>query len=255
MRVPWASAVLALAVIAVYVYSSGGLLYPDSGLVAQNAFGSANPLALVFSLFFHIGVHHVVGNLVPLIVFALLLEMTLSGRDVLAVFLSSGLVAAFVFFVLNPASFLAGASGGIAGLMTAACLSRPKFGAVLLLVVPLFMTFVASPALAFAESTSFSDLNDRVALLMQQSAEFEASGQFEAAEKARADAAATNATLVKQEASAAAEKKAVPDFLVHLAGALVGALYVLALYRDRVRDGFEEVAVMLDGALGRTRSA
>jgi len=253
MRLPWATALLALTVLAVYAYSSGGLLYPDSSLVAQNAFGAANPLAFLFSLFFHIGAFHVVGNLIPLVAFAFLLEHTLSGRDVLAVFLASGLVAALVFFVLNPSSFLAGASGGIAGLMTAAALSRPKWGAVLLVAVPLFVSFVANPALASVERASFSDLSGQVAFLMQQAEQFEAAGDFEEAAKSRAEAAATNATLSSQEATAAAERKAVPDFLVHLSGALVGVLYVLLFFRDRVRDGFEDVAVLLDGWTGRVR--
>lgn len=232
--------------MAVYVYSSGGLLYPDSELVAQNAFGSSNPLAFLFSLFFHIGVNHVLGNLVPLVGFALLLEMTLSGRHVLAVFLLSGLAAALVFLLLNPSSFLAGASGGIAGLMTAAALTRPKWGFVLLVSIPLFMGLIAFPVLAWASAASFSGLDQQASSLQVQAEQLEASGQFEAAAKARAEAEAVNATRLRQAATQAAEARAVPDFFVHVAGALVGVLYVMVLFPHRVRGGFEELAGVLD---------
>ncbi|MBI2445755.1 rhomboid family intramembrane serine protease [Candidatus Micrarchaeota archaeon] len=253
MRFPWATALLTAAVLIVYAYSSGGLLYPNTSLVAQNAFGSANPLALLFSLFFHIGANHVLGNLVPLIGFALLLERSLSGRHVVVVFLASGLVAALVFWVLNPSSFLAGASGGIAGLMTAASLSRPKWGVMLLLGVPLFMSVVAFPVLAWAKEASFSSLDQKASSLQIQADQLEAAGQYEAAAEARAEAEAVNATLTQQEATAAAEARAVPDFFVHAAGALVGMLYVLAFFRERVREGFEELAVVLDSLKARVR--
>ncbi len=246
MRIPWATSLLTASVLAVYAYSSSGLLYPDSSVVSQNAFGSANPLALLFSLFFHIGAHHLVGNLVPLIAFALLLELTLSGRDVIVVFLASGLVAALVFLVLNPSSFLAGASGGISGLMTAAALSRPKFGLVLLLGVPVFMGVVAFPALIFAEAASFSGLNEHVATLELQAADLEASGRHAEAAALRAQAEAANVTLSQQEAAQAAEERAVPDFFVHVAGALVGVLYVVGFFGERVREGFEELALVFD---------
>ncbi len=247
MRIPWATGLLTVAVLAVYAYSSGGLLYPDSTVVSQNAFGSANPLALLFSLFFHIGAHHLVGNLVPLVAFALVLEMTLSGRDVVVVFLASGLVAALVFLVLNPSSFLAGASGGISGLMTAAAMSRPKWGLVLLLGIPVFMGLVAFPALAWAESESFSDLNERVVTLETRADQLEASGQYREAAAARAEAYAVNATLAQQEQTKAAEERAVPDFFVHVAGALVGVSYVIGFFGERVREGFEELALVFEG--------
>ncbi len=246
MRIPWATFLLTFAMLAVYAYSSGGLLYPDSSVVSQNAFGSANPLALLFSLFFHIGAHHLVGNLVPLVGFALLLEKTLSGRDVVVVFLASGLVAALVFLVLNPSSFLAGASGGISGLMTAAAMTRPKWGLILLLGIPVFMAVVAFPALALAETASFSGLNERVTTLETQAADLDASGRHEEAAAARAQADAVNATLAKQEATKAQEERAVPDFFVHVAGALVGVLYVIGFFGERVREGFEELALVFE---------
>lgn len=251
MRFPWATALMGFSLLAVYAYSSGGLLYPDFSIVSQNAFGSANPLALVFSLFFHIGAYHLLGNLVPFLVFAALLEYSLSGRHVLAVFIASGVVAALVFLALNPHAYLAGASGGISGLLTASALLRPKFGMVLLFLVPVFMGVVAFPTLDLVEKTAFSALGEKAALLESQADRFEASGQLEQATAVRAQAGAANATLLQQEAAKAQEARSAPDFLVHAAGALVGVLYVVGFFGSRVREGFDELADFFDSARAR----
>lgn len=251
MRIPWATLVLTAAVLAVYVFSSGGLLYPDASLVAQNAAGASNPLALLFSMFFHIGARHLASNLLPLVAFAALLESAVPSRHALAVFFTSGLVAAVVFAVLNPASFLAGASGGIAGLMTAGALVRPKWGAALLVAVPVALTFVALPLLDWTTAASFSGMRQRASDLEAQASALQASGQAQAAASIRAEAEAVNATLVKQVQGRTAEAASSPDERVHLAGALVGVLYAVALLGWRVREGFEELALTLDALQAR----
>ncbi len=246
MRFPWATGLLCLAVLLVYAASSGGKVYPDSAAVSQNAFGFANPLALVFHLFYHIGVKHVVGNLFPLLVFAFLLETVLPSRDVLLVFFLSGFASAITFSMINPAAVLAGASSGVSGLMTASSLAKPKWGVVLLLFVPLASFFVLFPATDWLAQQSLSGLGQKAVTLNSQADQLAAQGKTAEAAKVRLEAQQVAATFGQQTAARASEEKAQPDFLVHLVGALAGAAYVLLFAQDKVRDGFDELAPLFD---------
>ena len=241
MRIPWATAVLTAVVLIVYVFSSSGNLYPDSSLVGQHAYGASNPLALVFSLFFHIGARHLGSNLLPLVAFCFLLECSLPSRHALVVFFASGILSAFVFSILNPSSFLVGTSAGVAGLMTAGALLRPKWGVAVLIAVPLVLAVVALPLVDWAASASFSALGVKTSELRAEADRLQAAGQTQAAASVRAQAEAVNATLAQQESVRSQEAVATPDEIVHLVGALVGVLYVLLFFRDKMRDGFEEL--------------
>ncbi|MBI5226575.1 rhomboid family intramembrane serine protease [Candidatus Micrarchaeota archaeon] len=251
MRIPWATLVLTVAVLAVYFFSSSGNLYPDSSLVGQHAYGASNPLALIFSLFFHIGARHLVSNLLPLVAFCFLLEMSLPSRHAFLVFFASGILSAFVFSILNPSSFLVGASAGVAGLMTAGALLRPKWGVLVLIAVPFVLGVVALPLVDWAASASFSALGVKTSELRVEADRLQAAGQTQAAASVRAQAEAINATLAQQESVRAQEAVATPDEIVHLVGALAGVLYVLVFFRDKMRDGFEELFAWFSALLPR----
>ncbi|MBI4360193.1 rhomboid family intramembrane serine protease [Candidatus Micrarchaeota archaeon] len=246
-KVPWASALLVAALVAVYAFSSGGNWYPDVVTLSQNAFGAQNPLALLFYVGYHLGVQHLAGNLVPLVFFAVLLESAASGRHVVAVFFLSGFLAALAFAFLSPGSLLAGASGGVAGLMAAGALVRPKVAAVLLLGVPLLSMFVVLPLLDAATSSSFSQMEVKAEALEQRAADLEERGQAVEAEEARAEADRVVVSLEEQKQARAKEASAQPDFWVHLAGALAGALYAVVLLPGLVEDGFDELSRFLFG--------
>lgn len=249
MRVPWASIALAVAILAIYVSSSGGQLYPDAVALSQNAFGGQNLFAVFFYVGYHLGVQHLAGNLVPLVFFAVLLELVASGRHVVAVFALSGFLAALFFAVLSPGSLLAGASGGVAGLMAAGALVRPKIAVALLLVVPLLSSFVVLPALDAVTSSSFTAMAAQAESLERQADALAAEGRVQEAEAARADAERVDVALAEQQTARARESAAQPDFWVHLVGALSGAGYVALVMPERIRDGFEDFRRFLSDSL------
>ena len=143
--------------------------------------------------------------------------------------------------LLNPSSFLVGASAGISGLMTAGALLRPKWGLVLLILIPLLLSLVALPVVDWAATASFSAMDSKSVQLRAEADRLAAAGQVQKAAVVRTQADAINATLVQQENTRAQEAVAAPDEIVHLVGALVGVLYVLALFRPKIREGFEEL--------------
>lgn len=240
-KLPWASLFLVAVILAVYASSSGGLLYPDLVVLSQNAFGPQNPFAVLFYVGYHLGVKHLAGNVVPLVFFAVLLELAASGRHVLAVFLAAGLTGALAFAVLSPGSLLAGASSGVAGLMAAGALVRPKLAAPLLLGVPLLSLFVMFPLLDFVTASSFSQLQSQAEALEEKAADLRVLGRGAEAEATQQEAETVFVVLSDQERARAQEAASKPDFWVHLAGALSGAAYAVVFLPGRVREGFDDL--------------
>jgi membrane associated rhomboid family serine protease len=188
----------------------------------------------------HVGVQHLVGNLLPLIAFSLLLENALVWADVLAVFAASGVLGGALFSLLNPGAELVGASAGISGLMAAAAALKPKRALVLLVCVPLFVAFAAVPLVSFSENAFERGLFERQAALETQVRALLAQNKF-------AEAAAANATL--QSVAARAEQtiegrereaSTPTDFAVHVFGALAGVAFLWFFRRRELRVGLGE---------------
>src|SRR3989338_4669876 len=160
MRIPFAALLLALATVFVYLQSSGGFLYPDYSAVLDHSYGLNQFPSLVFHLFYHLGLKHFVGNVLPLLVFAILLGLVVSDLEVVGLFLASGMLSALVFSLLNPTSFLVGASSGVSALMTASALLTPKLGVVLLAGVPLLTYGVVFPLLDQTAQSQFQSMEN-----------------------------------------------------------------------------------------------
>ncbi|MFA4946038.1 MAG: rhomboid family intramembrane serine protease [Candidatus Micrarchaeia archaeon] len=232
MRFPWATLVLSLALVVPYFLASSGAFYLSDDAVYGSAFSVYNAGGWLTHIFAHVGAFHLAGNLLPLVMFGVLLESVLLPLDVIALFLSCGLFASAVFALLNPGSYLVGASAAIAGVMTAALAVRPRSAIVLVLVTPLLISAAAFPlvdSLVRGEQASFAS----------ESTEFAEQARLLAEENRTAEAFAANAS-----AYAAAEKEALvaggrvreestpTDFLVHFYGAAFAAVY-LALFKKR----------------------
>lgn len=250
MRLPWSAFLLAALTLVVYLQSSGGLLYPDFDVVAQNSFGLAQPFSLVFHLFYHLGVKHFVGNVLPLFVFAFLLALVVPNVEVVLLFLASGILSAAVFSLLNPSSFLVGASSGVSALMTSAALLKPKLGVVLLAGVPLLTYGAVFPLLDQTAQSQFQTLENTQLTLEKEAADLEAQNRFEEAKIVRAQAEQTAVTLRAQEEGKVREEAAKSDFLVHLTGALLGAVYVLGLRTKELEEGLSELWPLFDAIRG-----
>ncbi|MFH0836198.1 MAG: rhomboid family intramembrane serine protease, partial [Candidatus Micrarchaeota archaeon] len=154
--------------------------------------------------------------------------------------LVSGVSAGLLFALINPGTLLAGASAGIAGLMTASVLLKPKHALVALIFVPLSISLVFFPLATYSTTQHEQSLQQKqtqlaheVETLIQQNKTVEAQQ--------------ANATLtqVKQQVSLTREgqarEQATPtDFWVHLYGAVFGAAYVFAFSRKHVKKGVKD---------------
>ncbi|MFQ5405910.1 MAG: rhomboid family intramembrane serine protease [Candidatus Micrarchaeia archaeon] len=152
MRVPVATLLLCVSIVGVYFFLSQGAAYiPNQEFYNLAATTIKNAQTGVLShLFIHVSLEHLVGNLVPLLIFGALLEFGVAGFDVFVIFFSSGLLTGAFFSFLNPGTPLAGASAAISGVMGAALSLSPRKALVLLIAVPLSLSFLFIPAVNLA---------------------------------------------------------------------------------------------------------
>lgn len=245
MRLPFATILLAGLMLSVYLWSSEGSLYPTEELTNRFAFGFPNPGAILFHLFFHVGLIHFLGNLVPLLLFAFLAETALSTKDVFLVFLSAGLIAGFFFSLLNPSVLLVGASAGVSGLMAAAAASSPKKGLALLLLTPVTVSLLVVPfADAFSDATASTLLKQKQAFDEKASA-FEAQNQPAQAAQARSQALDVQGKALQISEGKQREKNTPADFFVHAIGAAIGFFFVALLRKERFHQGLAEVEELM----------
>ncbi len=130
-RIPWVNHALILANIAVYLWMY--LLATDSeAIVKQYAFVPAHPEALtsITSMFMHIGLGHLIGNMLFLYIFGDNVEETLGHFGYLVFYVAGGLFADFVHAHVISESMRSiptlGASGAISAVMGAYVLLFPR---------------------------------------------------------------------------------------------------------------------------------
>lgn len=248
-RIPYGTILLSLAVVLVYAHLSGGSFYlADDTLLSLSFSLNAGPWALLSYQFLHVGVIHLLGNLLPLIAFGLILEHELEGYDVLAVFFGAGIVSSIIFSFMNPDTALVGASTGVAGLIGAAATLRPKISLSLLLIAPVVLYLAVFPAANSLVQNHSQQLAEQQQQLAQQVEEMRVQASAQpASTEVKQQLAATESRLV-----AVAEQKSIADtgrqreqstpsdLSVHLLGMVAGILYVFAFRHEHLSKGAAE---------------
>jgi len=241
MRLPLATAALVIAVIAGYLLLSGGNFYiPDAELRAAALRVSSQPIGVLTHLFTHVGILHLLGNLVPLAAFGWVAETRLRRGDVITVFLCAGMVSAALFSIFNPSFLLVGASAGVVGLMGAAVVARPKLSCVALAAVPLLLALVLFPLASAAVELQQTQLAEMQQGLQWNYSQLIAQNRTEEASQVNVSIAQVNQTLGVSVEGRAREQKTPTDFSVHLYGALFGVLYVFFVRPKAFRNGVKE---------------
>jgi membrane associated rhomboid family serine protease len=238
----WPSGSLFLGGMAVLLYlalSRGTFYIPDAELGGL-AFHLGNPLAIVSHLFVHVGVLHLVGNLVPLLAFALVLERHTSAFDAVAVFLFGGALSAVVFSLLNPGTALVGASAAIASLMGALAALRPRESAVLLLVLPLLVTYVAVPTAASLQQKQEVQLVQAAQTLQQNVTTLVVQNRTQEAVQVNQTLQQVTQQVAITQKGKERERITPTDFLVHAYGAAFGIVYLYLFRRRKLSEGMAQ---------------
>ncbi|NUN11058.1 rhomboid family intramembrane serine protease [Candidatus Micrarchaeota archaeon] len=242
--------VLGFFILVPYLLFSQGTGYLPENIVSNWSLNvGTNPvLNAVFYLFNHVGLKHLLGNLFIVLVFALLLEAVLNWKHVLAIFFSSGLIAGISFSLLNPFTFLAGASAAGAGVMAAALALRPKLALVLLLLSPLVIQFIIFPFSDYATNAQKHFLTTNQEKLASQYSQLVKENNLPQAlvVKEKLDVVSkTKQIVVRGETR---QEETPTDFWVHAWGALLGVLYLGLFKRKELESGrkeFEDIGRIL----------
>ncbi len=240
-KLPLGTIALSVAMLASYFALSSETAYITEANLDQLALNPQNPISVVTHLFIHVGIFHLLGNLLPLMAFAFVLEMVLLSWDIVAIFLISGTISSLLFALGNPGVPLIGASAGISGLLSATVLTKPKAALVLLVLTPILIQAVLFPGAQFATLAYQSSLEESRQELGEE--------LVQAVELNKTPEIITqiNRTLVQTEekieitsVGKEREEKTPTDFMVHLYGAITGAFYVYFLKRKSLKEGEQE---------------
>ena len=138
-------ALVILSAIFYFVLSGGSTyvtplskLYP-LGVSGRNLFGS-----ITYS-FVHIGLKHLIGNVIALAGFGLLLEEKVDKSRVLGIFMVSGVLGGLAYSLLNPNVWVVGGSTAIAGLLAASMVANTKKSLIVFVGVMLLVPNVIMP--------------------------------------------------------------------------------------------------------------
>ncbi len=237
-----ATFLLALTVVFPYYLLSNGTFYlPDDALRSLSFSNDASLQNYFTHLFTHVGLQHLMANLLPLVLFGLLFETTAGFIHVFAVFLGAGIFSSIVFTVLNPLVVLVGASTGVAGLMVSATVLKPKKGLVFL-VATFFLLLVSQPLVSAYNDYQVQKLAQEKAALEKKVETLLAENKTEAAKAESQTLENVETTLLQTTSGIRRERETPTDLLVHLLGALFGGVYVFAFLRRELNEGLEEFA-------------
>jgi len=259
-------------IIVSYLALSSGTPYMTNEGMKSLSFSAERPESAITHLFAHVGLQHLIGNLIPLLLFGILLETALGVLDVLLVFFLSGIISAFAFSFFNPATVLIGASAGISGLMSASLFLKPKKALVFLILLPIAIYLVVFPALDYASTAYSSQLVSEKATISQNVGVLNESLQVAIARNDTQKAGeirreiATNVQVLKTVENkemitneGTKREKIIPtDVPVHFYGGLVGALYLFLFRRKKLDEGqdeFAEIGEKIYNIIGKVKKA
>jgi membrane associated rhomboid family serine protease len=235
-KIPYGTLFLAFTMLIAYFLLAANTPYITENNIDEYALNLVHPYSILTHLFIHVGVYHIIGNLLPLILFGLVLESALLTLDVWFIFLISGTLASLLFALTNPGIPLIGASAGISGMLSSVMLVKPKSALALLIATPLLISFVFFPAADFAGKFYEENLVQKQVVQQQQLVQAVQTNQSEQV------VAQLNQTLqtTEQQITITTEGKeresSTPtDFMVHVYGAVIGAFYVYFLKRKSLK--------------------
>lgn len=169
---PWVKRLL-IANTALYVVGQLLRFAPSVGqalgyLAFQPAYFLTRPWTLVTYAFFHVGVMHLVGNMLMLFFFGPPLEERWGSRGFLKVYLiaaAGGALFSVLFAFLDPASYIVGASGAVLGLMLAFAMIWPDMEVLILGIFPAKMKWLVAGLIFINLAMALEGSGGQVAVL------------------------------------------------------------------------------------------
>ncbi len=115
---------LSASIVLAYYFLQEALFVPYP-LILRYGLRISNPLSYLTYAFVHVGVHHLISNVLALLPLAYFLEKRVA-HDVLGVFFVSSVLGGLIFAILSPKTILVGCSAGVFGVFGALFLVDPR---------------------------------------------------------------------------------------------------------------------------------
>ncbi len=146
IKTPLVTIGLTLFSIVLYLALSKGAPYVHP-ITEMTKFGlyKGNVLGLAAYSFTHIGIRHLISNMVVFFSMGSLLEQHIEGKHVLGIFVSSGVLSGFIYSMIYPSVWVVGASASIAGIIAAAVIADFKKAVPVLIISVLSISFIFFP--------------------------------------------------------------------------------------------------------------
>ena len=238
IKLPVATLSISALLVFFYFIISGGSAYvvPLSKLYPLGISGY-NLVGAFSYLFMHIGVKHLLGNLIALIVFGSILEQEINKSHLVALFMASGIIGGVAYSLLNPMVWIIGASAAIAGVLVASAIAEPKSTLIALLLVIYFVPYVILPTAdgvlnQLEENKLISAAKAKIELVeLENKSDADALREKELLEQEYKQALNSKETLVTGRKTEAVTPA---SFEIHALGGLVAALFMILFDRKIV---------------------
>ncbi|MEK6843214.1 MAG: rhomboid family intramembrane serine protease [Candidatus Micrarchaeota archaeon] len=240
-KTPFGTIFLAVIILVAYWLLAADTPYITDENLGDFALTPNHPLSIISHLFIHVGIFHLIGNLLALLFFGLAIEAVLLSADVILIFLLAGTGASLLFAISNPGIPLIGASGGISGIISAAILLRPKISIGLLLLTPLLISFIFYPAADYA-SNAYSKQLESQKIVFEEDLQtaVEQNKPIEEISKLNQTIQITNEKIDITFGGKEREAQTPTDFFVHAYGAIFGGVYLYLFKRKLLKRAEKE---------------
>ncbi len=146
IQIPIATIIFSFVLVLFYFLISGGRTYiTPLSIMYPLGVSSGNLIGSFTYTFTHIGVKHLLGNLVALFVFGTIIEQIIDRWHAAGVFLVSGIFGGAVYALIHPDIWVIGASTSIAGLLAVGSVLDPKKTAISFVLVMFLVPNVILP--------------------------------------------------------------------------------------------------------------
>ncbi len=204
-------------------------------------FSLKQPANLFVFWLLHFGIFHLAANALALLLAGSVAESRVPSKHVVGVFAFSAAVGAVGFAFFNPGTLLAGASGGVSGVMTAAVMVRPFRAMAVIALSLLAANLLLVPLLDAGVSSSVDRLESEARDLEPALQAARQSGESKKAGEIQALIVSKQSEQRRIESGAQRDLNKKSDWTSHLWGSIAGALYVILFCPRTMEHGVENV--------------
>lgn len=242
-KLPVATLVLSGTLVLFYFLVSGGSTYitPLSKMYPLGV-SFSNLIGAFTYTFSHIGVKHLLGNLMALLAFGAIVEQKIENWHVAGVFLISGVFAGISYALIHPDVWVIGASAAVAGLLAVGTVTSTKktlvaFAAVILLV-PNVILPTSDIALDALEGWRTGQAEEAQVQMTQLEQQIQAGNYtqetVEQKDEAEQDYSKATQSVESLEEGRETEAATPASFEIHMLGGFFALAFLWAFDRDQI---------------------